>query len=659
MCGILGSICKPQDHIDVSLFCKALDTLRHRGPDDEGYLLVNTFKNQPYECRGRDTEPSLQFPDIREFADKHVNILLGHRRLSIIDLSPAGHQPMSSRDGRFWIVYNGETYNYLELRDELRKLGHPFKTATDTEVVIEAFIEWGPAMLNRLVGMFALAILDLKEESLFLARDFFGIKPLYYTNVGGQFAFASEIQALIQSPLVSRQANPQRVYDYLRFALTDHGDQTMFANVYQLPPAHYLVMDIQNLSFSDPQQYWRLQTDITLDLPADEAAAITRKLFLKNIGLHMRSDVPVGSCLSGGIDSSAIVMAMKHLEGDALDLRTVSAIFHDAEIDEEAYVNRIVEDTNAVSYRTEPQSAELVHDLDRLISIQGEPFGSTSIYAQQRVFQLASEKGLKVMLDGQGADEILGGYFSYLTAKLASLVKQGRFFSACLFLNAIDRLPNVSKTNVLKELVIYFIPSEFQSLFWKSPGTELITPYMNKSWLNDHHVAIERPIKTPRGTKTVLRAMMAQSFLLTSLPMLLRYEDRNSMSHSIESRVPFLTPEFVQFIYSLKEDDLINQRGETKHVFRKAMRGLVPDIILDRRDKIGFATPENQWMTSEVLWIDKVLKEAISGDLAPLHPEEIARYWTQIKERTKPYSAEIWRCVNFIRWAQMNDVTFV
>ncbi|MCX5829560.1 MAG: asparagine synthase (glutamine-hydrolyzing) [Deltaproteobacteria bacterium] len=658
MCGILGSICKPQDHIDVSLCCKALDTLRHRGPDDEGYLLVNTLKNQSYECRGRDTEPSLQFPDVREFTEKHFNILLGHRRLSIIDLSPAGHQPMSSRDGRYWIVYNGETYNYLELRDELRKLGHPFKTATDTEVVIEAFIEWGPAMLNRLVGMFALAILDLKEKSLFLARDFFGIKPLYYTNVRGQFAFASEIQALIQSPLVSRQANPQRVYDYLRFGLTDHGDQTMFADVYQLPPAHYLIMDIRNLSFSAPQQYWRLQTDITLDLPADEATAITRDLFLKNIGLHMRSDVPVGSCLSGGIDSSAIVMAMRHLEGDALDLHTVSAIFHDTEICEEAYVNRIVKDANAISHSTEPTSTELIQDIDRLISIQGEPFGTTSIYAQQRVFKLASERGLKVMLDGQGADEILGGYFSYLTAKLASLVKQGRLMRAYLFLNAIDRLPNVSKINVLKELVIYFIPAEFQSLFWKSPGTEFAPAYMNKSWLNDHHVAIKRPMKTPRETKTVLRATMAQSFLLTSLPMLLRYEDRNSMSHSIESRVPFLTPEFVQFIYSLKEDDLINQQGETKHVFRKAMRGLVPDIILDRRDKIGFATPENQWITSETPWIDKVLKEAIPGDLAPLHLEEIVQYWTQIKEHAKPYSGEIWRCINFIRWVQLNNVTF-
>lgn len=658
MCGILGSICKPQDHIDVGLCCKALDTLRHRGPDDEGYFLVNTFNNQTYECRGRDTEPSLQFPDIREFADKHFNILLGHRRLSIIDLSPAGHQPMSCRDGRYWIVYNGEIYNYLELRDELSKMGHVFKTATDTEVIMSAFIEWGPAMLNRLVGMFAFAILDLKGKSLFLARDFFGIKPLYYTNMGGQFAFASEINALIQSPLVSRQANPQRVYDYLRFGLTDHGNQTMFAGVYQLPPAHYLVMDIRNLSVATPKQYWKLQTDTTLDLPAEEAAAITHALFLKNIGLHMRSDVPIGACLSGGIDSSSIVMAMRHLIGNTLDLRTVSAIFHDAEIDEESYINRIVKDTNAVSYRTEPTSAELVHDLDQLIYLQGEPFGSTSIYAQQRVFRLAGENGLKVMLDGQGADEILGGYFRYFTAKLASLLKQGHLMKACHFLNTIDGLPNVSKINTLKELAAYFIPAEWQSLFWKSPGTELIPAYMNKSWLENNNVAIKRPMSTICGTKTVLRDTMAQSFLITSLPMLLRYEDRNAMSHGIESRVPFLTPEFVQFLYSLQEDAIINLQGETKHVFRNAMRGLVPDIILDRKDKIGFATPEKQWMAMQTTWIDKVLKDAIPENLAPLHLEEIDRQWQPIKERAKPYSSDVWRWMNFIRWVQLNNIRF-
>ena len=299
MCGILGIAEPMHATIDVGEARRALKLIQHRGPDDEGYLLADTAAGTVQPCGGPDTDPRLELPDLRGYGGKPFNLVLGHRRLSILDLSPLGHQPMSSSDGRYWIVYNGEIYNHLELKDSLSRKGHRFKSRSDTEVILAAYQEWGHDMLTRFIGMFAFAILDMQERSLFIARDFFGIKPFYYSLSDNRLVFASEIKALLDMKGVGRRGNPRRLYEYLGFGLTDFGGETFYADVQQLPAAHYAYVKLdQNLAV-EPVRYWRIDLSCHQDISFDEAVEVLRTLFAESVRLHMRSDVPVGSCLSG------------------------------------------------------------------------------------------------------------------------------------------------------------------------------------------------------------------------------------------------------------------------------------------------------------------------------------------------------------------------
>ncbi|MBE3069884.1 MAG: asparagine synthase (glutamine-hydrolyzing), partial [Planctomycetes bacterium] len=403
MCGIFGIVHVDGRPVDLSTVGRAVTRLKHRGPDDEGYLLADTRSGRAVACAGADTVASLGLPRLESVAPGGFDAALGFRRLSILDLSPGGHQPMATPDGRCHIVFNGEIYNYVELRAELEGLGRTFRTRSDTEVLLAACAEWGPAALPRLVGMFAFALLDLKCRTLLLARDCFGIKPLVYIAGPERFAFASEIKALLELPGVPRRAAARPLYDYLRFGVACRGEETFLADVRNLPAAHYLEVRLDRPADARPVRYWQPDLSARADLSFDEAAAGLRTRFLDNVRLHLRSDVPVGSALSGGIDSSAIVMAMRQIEGRDLRLHTFSYIAADPALTEEPWVDRIVAAAGATSHKTQPDPRNLVEDLDHLIDVQEEPFGSTSIYAQHRVFRLAREAGIQVVLDGQGA----------------------------------------------------------------------------------------------------------------------------------------------------------------------------------------------------------------------------------------------------------------
>ncbi|MGH2585608.1 MAG: asparagine synthase (glutamine-hydrolyzing), partial [Dehalococcoidia bacterium] len=355
-------------------------------------------------------------------------VFLMNRRLAILDLSEAGWQPMTAVEGRYFLVFNGEIYNFIELRGELEALGHTFRSGSDTEVLLAAYIEWGPRALTRLVGMFAFAILDTCKRSLFLARDFSGIKPLYYATPGNAFAFASEIKALLDLPGISRRVDPQRLYHYLRFSIVDHRDGTLFADVRQLPAAHYMEVPLDNPSAARPVRYWRLAREQRRDLSFKQAATRFRDLFLESIRLHLRSDVPVGVALSGGIDSSAVIMAMRQLQGPNLELHSFSYIAEDqSDVNEECWVDLVAGAARSTVHKVRATPQDLLAELDDLIETQEEPFANTAIFAQYRVFRLAHEAGIKVMLSGQGADEILGGYRPYLAARLASYVRHGQW----------------------------------------------------------------------------------------------------------------------------------------------------------------------------------------------------------------------------------------
>jgi asparagine synthase (glutamine-hydrolysing) len=641
MCGIAGIVGGNAAAWAGKLAGALLRLLEHRGPDDHGWLAYSS--RQVYKGRG---EP----------CSLGAEVVLLHRRLSILDRSEGGWQPMGTPDGRHFIIFNGEIYNYLELRDELETLGHVFHSHSDTEVLLHAYVEWGRAALNKLVGMFAFAVLDTLERRLFLARDFFGIKPLYYIASPGRFAFASEIKPLLELPDVTRAANPQRLFEYLRFGRTDHGGDTLFAVIAQLPAAHYLEISLDRPHIVQPVRYWDVDVDDRIDISLDEATVRLRELFLDSVRLHLRSDVPVGAALSGGIDSSAIVAAMRVVE-PRLDLHTFTYVADEPGLSEERWAKLAGDCAGATSHRIQPCSEELIDDLDRIVYQQEEPFGSTSIYAQHRVFQHAREVGIPVMLDGQGADELLGGYRSYLAARFASLLRRGRWLEASKFLKRSAKLPG---SGGAKRLLLqsggFLLPGYCKTLGHRLLGEDLMPDWLNAGWFRDRGV---RPVSQGRiGSRNVLRSQLYQTLAETSLPMLLRYEDRNSMAHSIESRVPFLTPGLVSFVLRLPEHYLIAPDGTSKSVFRRAMRGIVPDAVLDRKDKVGFATPEQDWLSGMSSWVERVLGSETAKRIPALDEAEMLEEWRAIRLGRRPFDFRVWRWVNLIRWAERFEVEF-
>ena len=616
MCGIAGFLGSPGSSTSP------LRTLAHRGPDDSGWVAHDAHPGMP-----------------------RSHSLLLHRRLSILDLSTAGHQPMATSDGAYTIVFNGEIYNYRELRAELQNLGCAFRTQTDTEVLLQAYVQWGAGCLRRLIGMFAFAIEDKHRRVLFLARDFFGIKPLYYaqTPVGEGFAFASEIKALLDWLPLKRTLQPQRLYDYLRFGRTDHGGETMWSEIRQVPAAHYLEVSLDRPGEGTPVRYWDLPGEEPLDLSFNEAAEQVRELFLQNIRLHLRSDVPIGAALSGGIDSSAIVCAMRAVAPQA-ELHAFSYIADDPAVSEERWVDLVGKHAGARVHKVRANPDDLVADLDRLIYTQDEPFGGTSIYAQYRVFGLARQHGIKVMLDGQGADELLAGYHTYLPARLGSLLRQGRLAGAYRFANRASKLPGMRGPLRL----------------WMQAGRRLMPALGNRwlmpSWLNSEWFRERGVNLTAANSSRNLHEELRQTVSTTSLPMLLRYEDRNSMAASIESRVPFLTPGLADFVLRLPEEYLLGNDGTSKSVFRQAMRGIVPDAILDRRDKIGFATPEQRWLKTLSPWIEATLSSERARSIPALNLPVIQRDWNDVLAGRAKFDYRVWRWVNLIRWAERFDV---
>jgi asparagine synthase (glutamine-hydrolysing) len=507
--------------------------------------------------------------------------------------------------------------------------------------------------------MFAFAILDVKNRKLFLARDFFGIKPLYYVQSSGSFAFASEIKALLQLPGVSRKCNPQRLYEYLAWGRTDHGSETLLAGIHQLPSAHYLEIALDQPGSGQPVRYWQVNLEKPLDVSPREAAPQVRELFLQNVRLHLRSDVPVGAALSGGIDSSAIVGAMRHIAPRA-EIHAISYVANDPHLSEEPWIDLAGNSAGAVVHKVHAAPEELVADLDFLISQQDEPFGSTSIYAQLRVFKRAHEAGVKVMLDGQGADEMLAGYRPFLAARFASLLRQGKWAEASRFLVRSSRQQATGgMPRVLLQAAHLLCPDRFRSLGMRVFGKSPLPHWLNGRWFLEQGVKIGSPHSRDRApSKQLLRDQLHESLFESSLPMLLRYEDRNSMAYSIESRVPFLTPALVEFVLNLPESCLIAPDGTSKNVFRQAMRGLVPDAILDRRDKIGFATPEENWLATLRPWVDKTLSSEAAQQIPALDLAAMRKEWQAVLEKRKPFDFRIWRWVNLIRWSERFQVTF-
>jgi asparagine synthase (glutamine-hydrolysing) len=635
MCGLFGYLHKNstvgQSNLSARLWA-AKEALQHRGPNDHG---VESFS----------------IP--RDSGLKSFELTLGHTRLSIIDLSSGGHQPMHSRDGRLSIVFNGEIYNYRELRFELQSLGCVFSTDSDTEVLSAVWAKWGVNGLHRLTGMFAFAVYDRQEQTLTMVRDAFGIKPFFYSIGDEGFGFASEIPALAALLPCEPTLNWQRAYDFLVHGDYDSQSSTLLNGVLHLAPGHFIELELSTGVLSVQKRWWIPHIAEQSDLSFSHATEMVRELFLDNMRLHLRSDVPLGAALSGGVDSSAVVCAMRHIE-PKLPIHTFSFIASGSDVNEEHWVDRVNAYVGAIPHKVHVTAQELTADLDDMIKSQGEPFGSTSIYAQYRVFKSAKEDGMTVTLDGQGADEMLAGYIGYPGQRLRSLVETGRINEAWDFLNEWSQWPGRSKLHAVKALLGQLTEGALYAGLRRMNGDQHRPTWLNEQVLQDAGVSLSYPSKVPeitlRGRRVV--AELAASLSQRGLNSLLRHGDRNSMRFSIESRVPFLTTDLAELLLSLPEQYLIAPNGETKHVFRAAMRGIVPDDVLDRKDKIGFATPEKDWLLVMAPTIRKWLSVPI--DLPFINQSALLREFDKVVSGAIPFTWQVWRWVNFYRWYQLN-----
>ncbi|AGH97798.1 asparagine synthase (glutamine-hydrolyzing) [Micavibrio aeruginosavorus] len=663
MCGISGFISSRS--VPENSLRNMNNIIRHRGPDGEGFVLFTESVEMPLVLSGADTpnftaenRPSW-FPDNSEQAfpnDAYVGF--GHRRLSILDLSPLGHQPMSYAEGRYWITYNGEVYNYLELRAELENLGHKFVSRTDTEVILAAYAEWGKDCLEKFNGMWAFAIFDRRENKVFLARDRFGVKPLYYwVAPDNNFYFGSEIKQFTVIPGWNAIVNVQRAYDFLVWGITDHTEETLFQRVFHIRPGHSAEI---NISDGVSHSNGRIYTTKWYDIPEnkfsgsmDKAATDFYNLLKQSVELRLRSDVAVGSCLSGGLDSSSIVCLMKDIlrEAGANNAqKTFSALSKVDKFNEQKWIEAVVCHAQTDSHYTCPEMSDLFDVSNTITWHQDEPFGSTSIFAQWNVFKLAAEDEARVMLDGQGADEQLFGYHGAMGVRFGTLfrtMRWGQLFREFVLVHNIHGYPY--KT-LVGQFAASVLPQSIQSVLRRAMGKTTPVP----AWLN-WNVLPAKVVSPFRGAEKSVYDYCHAQMTSTNLQMLLHWEDRDSMAHSIESRVPFLDYRVVEFSMALPDDYKIKD-GVTKRILRLAMDGVIPDEIRDRMDKIGFATPEEVWVreTAPDVFRQK-MKEAIDNSQGILNSNCVDLLEDIIAGR-KPFSFVIWRMINFGEWMKLFSV---
>ena len=610
MCGICGIIRFDNKPIQEAPIRNMMRIMKHRGPDDEGVFLES-------------------------------NLGLGFVRLSIIDLTSAGHQPMFSNDERYVMVFNGEIFNYIELRDELEKEGIIFHTQTDSEVLLNAYIAWGEECMHRFNGMWAFLIYDRLEKKIFGARDRYGIKPLYYLNTSEYFAFASEIPPLLS--LLNQKPKPdyQSIFDFLVFNRTDQTERTFFDEIKKLQHAH-------SISFSAQSSIFNLQSSINKWYDLRERVASTRgfsdpkeflELFSSAIGLRLRSDVPVGVCLSGGLDSSSIVSILLK-DYNKRDLNTFSAVYGKGQAaDETQYINEYKPFLSNMFLIT-PSVETLQTDLTCLIKAHAEPFPTTSPYAQFKVMELAKGK-VVVTLDGQGADEELAGYHYFFGFFFKDLLKQGRLGK--LSIEVIQYLFKHHSLYGLKNFLFFLLPVKIKT------GLRV----KEKGYLNIEFVEKYKNYNSIAGNlynSESLNDALIDHFEY-KLEHLLKWEDRNSMWFSIEARVPFLDYRLVEKTLATS-GDMIIKNGITKHSLRQSMFGILPEKIRLRKDKIGFETPQDEWLR-EPEWnnlISDILNSKSFAKRGIINPEVAkALHNDHIKGR-RDSSKEMWKWLHLELW---------
>lgn len=651
MCGIAGYCLQPNSNLPDwrARLRQFAETLSHRGPDNAGYALWDG--EHKFELRADDA--TLEAP-----TEGLPRLGLMHRRLSIIDTAARSNQPMQSADGRYLLIYNGEIYNYIELRAELEQEGCKFQTASDTEVLLQALITWGPQKAcYRALGMFAFCLVDHRSRTVVLGRDAFGIKPLFYARPANGLLFASEIKAMLGWPGISRQANPETVRSYLAMGLVNYNDSSFFCDIESVPPGHWIRFPIDTPHKLEKHYFLKPQSNrlTASDLSRSEATTELRRLFLDSVRLHMRSDVGYGALLSGGLDSSAIVGAM-HTIGSPDAIRCYSFVSPGDPCNEAHWAKMVTDRYNCTTQKISANASDLFGDLEQLVKLQDEPFGSTSIYAQFRIFDAIRRDGQTVVLDGQGADEIFAGYLPYYSAHMAGMVKSGQIGKALKLLNALSRQGQGGRVNLLLRMLARLMPESIGTLIQHWHVHKGQDNVVNWSWFDQ--AGARSNYEPVSGLQGSLSDVLHYDLVRNNLPGLLRYEDRNSMHFSVESRVPYLSLPLVEFVQKLPEDWLIDETGRNKAIFRDAIADLVPQPILDRRDKIGFATPEERWFKESYEQVDALLTTTTDLNIPFLDVTAARKQLKSDIHAGKGFDRQIWRWINLATWSREFSVEY-
>ena len=570
MCGLSAIISLNETLPDITKLRNMNDLIQHRGPDGEGI----------YEAG---------------------KVALGHRRLAIVDLRPDGDQPMFWKE-QYVIVYNGEIYNYIEVGDELTRQGYTFDTRTDTEVILAAYDHWGSACVEKFNGMWAFVILDISKNEVFCSRDRLGIKPLYYRVDQEHLYIGSEIKQLLSaSPIVNQNV----LLEFLLSGATDQSDDTFFSEIRALGPAHNLIVDVSKGCFQT-YRYYRIPEETACDLEDNDSIVEWSAEFERSIQYRMRADVRVGTCLSGGLDSSSVAaMAAKTSISlpNCEKLTAVTAVSSEQQFDESKFAKMVVDRWGLNWVTVEPSLQEFKKNIKEVVYTQEEPFGSPSIFMQYFVMKAAKEEGCKVMLDGQGGDETLLGYENYYPLVYLSILK--RFGIIELIKSMVDTCKNNSNMSAIW-IAKYAVANRFPRFrLWRYKRN---ARFIKKHLLND--VKAEFLFKTNEFQGDIF-SMQRYELESSNLPALLRYEDRNSMRHSVEARLPFCDYQTMET--SLKIPDHLKVRnGWTKYILRRAMKEMLPESVLWRKNKLGFNAPEATWIQGCQPVIDETI---LSSDL--------------------------------------------
>jgi len=604
MCGICGVFHTEKTQIKPDKIKIMLSLMKHRGPDDEGI-----------------------------FIDQNVG--LGFVRLSIIDLSSNGHQPKSDSTKRYTIIHNGEIFNYLELRAILLSKGYVFTSETDTEVILYSYIEWGSACLNRFNGMWAFAIFDANNKSLFLARDRFGIKPLYYQFKQKQLIFASEIPPLLSVTQETVRPEHQAIFEYLVYGRTDRTDDTFYTGITKLAPGHFMTIQDDSLKI----ERWYSLFD-QLKSPFKTAEEFKETLH-SSIALRLRSDVPIGVCLSGGLDSSSIT-SMLLKDFNMKDLQTFSAVYGPNDTGDESSYIREYENASTQMHFTTPNALSLFNDMPEFITVHGEPVPSSAAYAQYKVMELA--KGhIIVTLDGQGADEQLAGYHQYFGFFFKGLLNS--FQLGTLAKEIYSYIRTHRSLYGIRLFLYYLLPAMLHTTGTPN-GKEYLNPSFSEICSQDRS-----QIDCLYYSKNLHEALLSN--FEKKLAILLKWEDRNSMAFSLESRLPFLDYRLVERTLSLPDNNLIHN-GTTKTILREAMKGILPERIRTRQDKIGFGTPQDNWFRhpSFQVYIRDVLTSNRFIQRQIIDSKQALALYEQHLTHKINIADDIWRWLNLDLWFQ-------